>query len=156
MKELIRKAQLPDVEKIQHLVNTFAEAGRMLALSLSELYDNVRDFTVACDGESPDSKLLGCSALRVTWKDLAEIRSLAVAEEAQGRGIGRQLVAVCLDEARALGVSRVFALTYVPEFFDQFGFRVVDKNELPHKVWADCIKCPKFPNCDEVAVAVDF
>jgi len=128
----------------------------MLALSRSELYEKIRDFTVACDAASPDSKLLGCSALRIVWEDLAEIRSLAVAEEAQARGIGTQLVDACLDEARSLGVGRVFALTYIPEFFGRFGFREVDKDELPHKVWADCIRCPKFPNCDEVAVAVDF
>jgi amino-acid N-acetyltransferase len=152
---VIRKARLRDVPAVHRLVNTFAERGQMLALSLSEIYDNVRDFSVAAPEGDADT-VVGCCVLHVVWEDLAEVRSLAVAESVQGRGVGRQLVGACLDEARALGVPRVFALTYVPAFFGALGFRPVDKAELPHKVWADCIKCPKFPHCDEVAVALDF
>jgi len=153
MKHTVRKAQLGDVKTIRGLVNSFADRGRMLALSLSELYDNIRDFTVACDEEG---RLLGCCVLHIVWEDLAEVRSLAVSETAQGQGIGRELVQACLAEAQGLSVPRVFALTYVPEFFAKLGFQGVSKAELPHKVWADCIKCPKFPDCDEVAVAVDL
>ena len=156
MSQVIRKAQLGDVRRMHALINHFAEQGRMLALSLSDLYDNVRDFVVACDGSSRDPGLLGCCALRIFWEDLAEIRSLAVAEEAQNRGVGHKLVEACLDEARGLGVPRVFALTYVPEFFIGLGFRLVEKSELPHKVWVDCMRCPKFPDCDEVAVVSDL
>jgi len=141
-----RKAQLDDVKNIHRLVNRFADQGRMLALSLSE-------FTVV---SGDDGRLLGCCVLHIVWEDLAEVRSLAVAEDAQHRGIGAQLVQACLQEARALGVPRVFALTYVPDYFARFGFAPVDKSTLPHKVWADCVKCPKFPDCDEVAVALDF
>ncbi len=148
---VIRKARLGDVKRIHSLVNQFAGEGRMLALALSELYDNLRDFTVACDAGEADS-VLGCCALHIVWEDLAEIRSLAVVSEEQGKGIGRELVEACLSEARSLGVRRVFALTCVPDFFARFGFRPVEKSELPHKVWTDCVKCPKFPDCDEVAV----
>jgi amino-acid N-acetyltransferase len=151
MSIIIRKAQLGDVRRIHQLVNQFANRGRMLGLSLSDLYDNVRDFTVA---DGPDG-LVGCCCLHIVWEDLAEVRSLAVAEAAQGAGIGRSLVQACLDEARLLGVARVFALTYVVPFFERLGFAQVDKSELPHKVWADCVRCPKFPDCDEVAVALD-
>ncbi len=156
MNEMIRKAKLRDVKAVHALVNAFAEGGGMLTLSLSELYDSVRDFAVAkaCDNEH--EAIVGCCALRIFWEDLAEIRSLAVAAEAQRRGIGRSLVEVCLEEARMLGVPRVFAFTYEPEFFTKMGFRQVDKAELPHKVWVDCLRCSKYPDCDEVAVAIDL
>ena len=156
MNEMIRKAQLHDVKSVHALVNRFAEGGNMLALSLSELYDNVRDFSVASAHDNEHEEIVGCCALRIFWDDLAEIRSLAVAEEAQRRGIGRSLVEMCLEEARTLGVPRVFALTYEPEFFAKMGFREVDKADLPHKVWVDCLRCSKYPDCDEVAVAVDL
>jgi amino-acid N-acetyltransferase len=156
MSVTIRKAQLSDVKAMQVLVNSFADRNRMLALSLSELYDKVRDFTVACEEGNPGGKVLGCCALRIFWEDLAEIRSLAVVEDAQQRGFGRDLVKACIAEAQALGVGRVFALTYVPDFFTKLGFCQVDKAELPHKVWVDCLKCARFPHCDEVAVTIDF
>lgn len=156
MKEMIRKAQLHDVREIHALVNGFAERGEMLALSLSELYDNVRDFAVAMVHDAGSERIVGCCALRVVWEDLAEIRSLAVAEDSQRRGLGRALVNMCLEEARALGVPRIFALTYLPEFFSPMGFKQVDRDEMPHKVWVDCLRCPKFPECDEVPVAVDL
>jgi len=141
---------------MQVLVNSFANRGHMLPLSLSVLYDDIRNFTVACDGGAPGAGVLGCCALRIYWEDLAEIRSLAVAEEAHGCGTGRRLVLACLDEARELGVSRVFALTAIPEFFGKLGFRLVEKAELPHKVWYDCVRCPKFPDCDEAPVVIDL
>jgi amino-acid N-acetyltransferase len=145
---LIRKARIDDVPRIQKLIHIFADRGEMLHRSLNELYETVRDFTVVED----DGRLVACAALHVTWDDLAEVKSVAVAPDAQGKGYGRIVVTRCLDEARELGLRRVFALTYKPEFFARFGFQIIDRNMLPHKVWGECIKCHKFPNCNEIAM----
>jgi amino-acid N-acetyltransferase len=145
----IRKAIIGDVGRIQSLVNHYASKETMLGLSLSEINDQVRDFTVA---EGPRRALIGVCALHVIWDDLAEIRSLAVDPKVRRRGVGRSLVEHCLEEARSLQIPKVFALTYQAEFFRRIGFQRVDKSELPHKVWRDCLKCTKFPNCDETAV----
>ncbi len=144
----LRKATIADVPRVQKLVNFFADRNEMLHKSLNELYENLRDFTVA----EEDGEILACAAVHVTWDDLAELKSVAVSPNAQGRGLGKQIVNRCLDEARELGLGRVFALTYKPEFFERHGFRVIDRNMLPHKVWGECIKCHKFPNCNEVAM----
>ncbi len=149
---MIRKARVPDVPEIQRLVNSFADKDAMLPRSLSTIYENVRDFVVI-DG---DDGIIGCCALHVTWEDLAEVKSLAVDQSAQGKGYGRLLMEACLSEAREMGVPKVFALTYVPEFFERAGFRRVDKNTLPHKIWTECINCPKFPDCGEEAVVLDL
>ena len=146
----VRKARVSDVPAIHRLVNDYARAELMLPLSLSDVYERLRDFFVF----AVDEEVVGCGALHVVWEELAEVRSLAVQEEARGRGIGRKLVEACLREAPGLGVRRVFVLTYVPEFFARFGMAEVDKAALPHKVWADCLRCPHFPNCDEVALLV--
>lgn len=148
----LRKARISDVEEMQALINSFAERGELLPRSLSQLYESIRDFFVLVK----DGHIVGTCALHIAWSDLAEIRSLTVDPEIQGQGFGRQLVEACLNEARELGICRVFALTYKPEFFYKLGFRNIDKSELPHKVWSDCINCPKFPNCGEVAVATDL
>ena len=145
----IRKAIIGDVGRIQALVNHYASKETMLGLSLSEIYDQIRDFTVA---EGPRRALIGVCALHVIWDDLAEIRSLAVDPKIRRRGVGRSLVERCLEEARSLQLPKVFALTYQAEFFRRIGFERVDKAELPHKVWRDCLKCTKFPHCDETAV----
>jgi len=145
----IRKAIIGDVGRIQALVNHYASKETMLGLSLSEIYDQIRDFTVA---EGPRRSLIGVCALHVIWDDLAEIRSLAVDPKIRRRGVGRSLVERCLEEARSLQIPKVFALTYQADFFRRIGFEEVDKAELPHKVWRDCLKCTKFPNCDETAV----
>ena len=145
----VRKAIIGDVGRIQALVNHYASKETMLGLSLSEIYDQIRDFTVA---EGPRRTLIGVCALHVIWDDLAEIRSLAVDPKIRRRGVGRSLVEHCLEEARGLQIPKVFALTYQAEFFRRIGFERVDKAELPHKVWRDCLKCTKFPNCDETAV----
>ena len=145
---MIRKATVADVKKIQKLVNYYARRERMLPRSLNELYENIRDFFVYCEGKS----IYGCSALHIDWEDLAEIKSLAVARQKCGNGIGAKLLAECLRDAKALKVRKVFALTYVPEFFEQFGFRIVDKKELPHKIWSECIRCMYFPGCKEIAM----
>lgn len=148
----IRKAKIADVQEIQKLVNYFAEKDEMLPRSLMTIYENVRDFFVAYD----ESRVLGCCALHVAWEDLAEIKSLAVREDMHRAGLGSQLVAACLKESRELGIKKVFALTYRPDFFVKHGFRHVDKASLPQKIWSDCINCPKFPDCGEEAVMLDM
>jgi amino-acid N-acetyltransferase len=145
----LRKASIRDVARIQALVNHYASKETMLGLSLSEIYEQLRDFTVA---EGPRRALIGVCALHVIWDDLAEIRSLAVDPKIRRRGVGRALVERCIEEARELRIPKVFALTYQADFFRHAGFQRVDKAELPHKVWRDCLKCSKFPNCDETAV----
>ncbi len=145
----IRRAKIADAKDIQKLVNTFAARGEMLPRSLSEIYENIRDYFV-CENE--DGEVVGVAALHVMWEDLAEIRSLAVAESAAGSGVGTRLARACLREARGLGVKMVFALTYRVGFFLKLGFEEVDKATLPQKIWTDCLKCSKFPDCDESAV----
>ena len=143
-----------DVRGIHALVNAFAGQGRMLARSLAQLYDELRDFAVARDGAGTEGLPLGCCSLHIVWEDLAEIRSLAVVEERWGNGLGCQMVTCLLEEARQLGLPTVFALTYREEFFKKMGFQVVDKDTLPRKIWVDCIDCLKFPHCDETAVVL--
>ncbi len=145
---MIRKAVVADAEAIQQLVNSFAEKNAMLPRALSTIYENIRDFVVM----EEDGRVVGCCAMHVNWGDLGEIRSLAVDENTQGKGYGKQLVQVCLNEARELGLPSIFALTYVPDFFEKLGFHRIDKAELPRKIWTECINCPKFPDCGEEAV----
>ena len=144
----VEKAKISDVTQIHKLINSFASKGEMLARPLSELYENVRNHFVIRQSE----RIIACAALHVVWSDLAEIKSLAVAEDKQKQGIGAQLVEACLNEAKELGIPTVFCLTYKPIFFEKFGFSQRDKMELPRKVWTECYRCPKFPNCDEVAL----
>jgi amino-acid N-acetyltransferase len=151
---IIRKAKITDVKDIQKLIELAAKKGEMLSRSLSELYDNLRDYYVY--EEDQQNLLIGICAMHICWEDLAEIRSLVVREEYERQGIGTKLVEACLSEAISLGMYRIFALTYKPEFFRKFGFKVVDKSVLPHKIWADCIRCVKFPGCDEIAVLLEL
>lgn len=146
----LRKARTGDVLAMQRLINGFADKGAMLHRSLSELYENIRDFFVVEEND----QVVGCAALHISWKDLAELKSLAVEETAQGRGYGRLLVEACVKEAEEIGLSRVFALTYVPGLFTKMGFQVVEKAILPRKVWTECVYCPKFPDCGEIAVLI--
>jgi amino-acid N-acetyltransferase len=148
----LRKARMGDVPEIHTLVNSFATRGEMLGRSRSELYEGLRDFFVV----EQDGKVLGCSALHINWEDLAEVRSLAVASDQQGKGMGKTLVNACIEEARSLGIARIYALTYRPGFFEGVGFSRVPKESLPHKVWGDCLKCPQFPNCDEDALIMEL
>ncbi len=141
------KARISDVTQMHKLINYFADKGEMLARSLSEIYEN-RDYFVVKQGE----RAIACAALHVNWSNLAEIKSVAVSEDSQGQGIGDQLIEACLKEATELGIPTVFCLTYKPAFFEKLGFSQIDKMELPHKVWSECYRCPKFPNCDEVAL----
>jgi len=149
---MLRKARITDIKDIWKLLTHFAGRGDMLSRSLSELYESVRDFYIS----EENGKLIGAAALHIVWEDLAEIRSVAVAEDAERKGVGTDLVNACLDEAKELGLKRLFCLTYKPDFFARFGFRIADKAELPHKVWGDCIKCVKFPDCDENAMILDI
>jgi len=145
---MIRKARIQDVEQIQKLINTFAKQDLMLPRSLNELYENLRDYWVA----EENNRIVGCCALHVSWLDLAEIKSLAVAKNKQNKGLGTNLVNACLNEAKSLGAKRIFVLTYRTDFFKNFSFKKTKHENLPHKIWAECIKCCKFPNCEEVAM----
>ncbi len=148
---LIRNATMADIKSIYALLHHFADQGLLLGRSLSSLYDQLRDFKVAVD-EAANGAVVGVCALHICWENLAEIRSLAVSETVQRQGVGSRLVRACLAEAGEFAISRVFTLTYQPEFFKKLGFAPIDKNELPHKVWSDCIQCPKFPDCNEEAL----
>lgn len=139
---------MADVKAIHGLLDHYAAKGVLLGRSLSSLYDQLRDFLVVEDGD----RFVGAGALHICWENLAEIRSLAVIEEYQGKGAGYLLVKACLAEAERLGISEVFTLTYRPDFFAKQQFMPIDKSELPHKVWSDCVHCPKFPDCNEEAM----
>jgi amino-acid N-acetyltransferase len=144
----IEKAGISDANQIYSLVNHFADKGEMLPRPLSEIYENIRDYFVVRQNE----RVVACAALHISWEDLAEIKSLLVTEEYQKHGIGELMVATCLEEAGELGIATVFCLTYAPEFLVKCGFTRIEKTELPHKVWGECYRCPKFPNCDESAL----
>jgi amino-acid N-acetyltransferase len=144
----VEKAKIPDIPQIHRLINDYAGKGEMLARPLSELYEDIRDYFVIKEGE----EVIACAALHISWSDLAEVRSVAVVEGRLKQGLGAMLVAACLEEARALGIKSIFCFTYQPDFFKRSGFLDIDKMELPRKVWTDCFRCPKFPNCDETAL----
>ena len=145
---MIRKARIEDIKQIQNLINSFAKQDLMLPRSLNELYENLRDFWAV----EENKKIIGCCALHISWDDLAEIKSLAVKKNMQKKGIGSQLITTCINEARQLGVKKIFVLTYKPEYFRKAGFRRIKHSNLPHKIWAECINCHKFPNCQEIAL----
>lgn len=152
---MIRNARMGDIKKIYKLLQYFADKDLLLGRSLSSLYDQLKDFSVyveEANAEPDQEKLVGVCAFHICWDNLAEIRSLAVIDEYHGKGIGRQLVSKALAEADSYGITRVFTLTYQPDFFRKLGFRDIDKAELPHKVWSDCINCSKFPDCNEEAL----
>ncbi|MCP4682674.1 MAG: N-acetyltransferase [Desulfobacterales bacterium] len=151
----IRKAKVGDVTAIHKILNHYADQDLLLARPLSELYDHLRDFFVL-ESANQERPIQGVCGLGICWEDLAEIKSLALYEEHQGKGFGAQFVETCFKEARSLGLRKLFALTYVPDFFIKLGFTKVDKSLLPHKIWADCVRCPKFPKCDETALIVDL
>jgi len=149
---MIRKARIADAKAIHQLLIQYAQQGMMLSRSLSDIYESIRDFYVLEDND----QVVGTVCLSICWEDLAEVRSLAVREGQGLRGFGRALVEACLEEARQLGLKRVFALTYKPLFFEKLGFQQIEKSELPHKIWSDCLKCPKFPECDEIALSINL
>lgn len=148
----IRKAKISDLQQVHKLINDFARKEQMIPRSINELYENVRDFAVCED----NGRICGACALHVLWEDLAEIRSLAVRKEYQMKGIGKKLVKRCLEESSDLELKRVFVLTYHADFFRKLGFTDIDKSSLPQKIWGDCIRCPKFPECDETALILNL
>ena len=143
-----RKPCVPDVPHIKALIDGAVGRGALLPRTLAEIYETVRDFHIVEDGDG----LGGCCALHVDLADLAEIRSLVVRRDLRGKHLGAVLVDACLEEARQLGISRVYALTRVAGFFAKCGFHEIDKHDLPSKVFRDCVRCPLFPDCDEVAM----
>lgn len=144
----VRKATLTDVKGIHALLQSYAKKGDLLGRPLTALYERVREFFVV----ERSGSILGCVALSIVWEDMAEVRSLAVVEEFQKQNLGRKLVEACLSEARSLKIKTLFTLTYRPGFFQKLGFHEVDKHQLPHKIWSDCIHCPHFPDCNEIAL----
>ena len=150
-----RKATIHDVVSIHKILSYYVNQDILLPRSIADLYEHIRDFYIE-DSSEADGNLIGICSLIVSWEDLGEIRSLSVIESSQNCGIGSKLVEKCLKEAVELGLSRVFALTLRKKFFADLGFKEIDKSLLPHKIWADCIKCPKFPNCYEIAMIISL
>ncbi|HRY29316.1 MAG TPA: N-acetyltransferase [Elusimicrobiota bacterium] len=149
----IRRAKINDVRTIHKLLNGFADRKELLPRAISELFENLQQFHVADHGGA----VVGCCSLAVQWDNLAEIKALAVADAYQGKGIGKKLLQTCLADAEALGITRIFTLTMKDGFFNKFGFKRVVKNNLPHKVWTECVRCPYFPEtCVEIAMVKDF
>ncbi|NLX23454.1 MAG: N-acetyltransferase [Phycisphaerae bacterium] len=151
---MVRHAIMTDVPDIHRLITYHAEYNRMLFRSHADLYEHLRDFFVCVDDRA--GGVVGCTALELVWRDLAEVKSLAVEDARRGQGCGTKLVGAALDEAGRLGLARVFALTREQRFFEKLGFRPVPRDTLPHKVWTDCIHCPLRANCDEIAVVMDL
>ncbi|RKY36170.1 MAG: N-acetyltransferase [Candidatus Omnitrophota bacterium] len=145
---ILRKPNLCDAVSIYKLINLYSQTGKILARPLSDIYESLRDFVV-CEY---DGEIRGCCALHITWEFLAEIRSLVVTQDYQGRGIATSMVNYCLKEAIDLKVGKVFLLTEIPDFFKKLKFVIVDKSTLPHKIWRDCIQCVHFPDCNETAL----
>jgi len=146
---IYRKPNFDDIEEIFNLINDYAAEGIMLPKSRSTLYETIREITVAVDSEN---KVIGVGALHVVWNELAEVRSMAVNRDYTRHGIGAEIVKRLIDEGKTFGVKKFFTLTYKPGFFQTLGFHTITKDELPHKIWRECIDCPKFPNCDEIAM----
>lgn len=147
---VLRKAKMSDVKRMHSMLLASASEGWLLARSLTQIYSHLRDFFVLDPGYG--KPIVGCVALSITWDDIAEVRSLILSEDYRSLGLGRRLVDACIEEARDLGLHKVFTLTYQVDFFGKLGFNEVSKDTLPQKVWADCIHCPKFPECDETAM----
>ncbi len=152
METIIRKAKISDIGTIFELVNDFAKQGLMLPKSQIDLYESIRDFFVV----EIDNKVVACGALKVFLDDLAEIRSLATNKDFQKMGLGKMITQKLLDDAKELGIKKVFTLSYQVDFFKKQGFTLIKKEELPQKIWRDCYKCPKFPNCDENALIIEI
>ncbi|MFI4912533.1 MAG: N-acetyltransferase [Sedimentisphaeraceae bacterium JB056] len=150
---IIRNAKVSDAKAIHSIISDFAEFDRMLFRSMASIYENIQTFIVA---EDDNKQVVGCAAMAVLWSDLAEVKSLAVKREMSGQGIGKKLVNEAVNKAKRLGVTRIFALTLEPIFFEKAGFIRVDRKTLPMKVWSDCANCPKQDQCDEVAFILDL
>lgn len=149
----IRAAKVSDAAAICGIINYYAERGRMLHRSLESVYDSLREFQVA---EDAGGTIIGCVALDIFWADLAEIKSLAVSPQQRGSGVGSQLIHSAIEDARRLGVQKLFALTYEKKFFVNNGFDLIARDRLPEKVWRECIACPKADACDEIAMMLNL
>lgn len=145
---LFRKAKMSDINNIAALINFYAEKGAMLPRTIPSMYQRIRDFTII----EENSTIIAVGSLHILWNDLAEICSLAVRPESVKCGLGSSLVQKMIQESKELEIKNVFTLTYQPVFFEKCGFKRVNKESLPQKVWTECINCPKFPNCDEIAL----
>ncbi|GHT05705.1 acetyltransferase [Endomicrobiia bacterium] len=146
----IRSARVMDVKEIHKLVEYHANNKEMLHRSLSAIYENIQEFVVL---ESEDN-IVGCGALHVSWENLAEIKALAVSDKYKGQGFGRKIVKILQDNAKNLGVSRIFALSFKPKFFIKLGYKIIPKETLPHKIWSECINCHLFSECGEVPLLI--
>lgn len=149
---MVRKAYPDDVRYIHKIINASAAKGEMLPRSLAELYENLRDYVVY----EKNGKIVGAGALHICWEDLAEIRSVCVVKKWRASGVGSEIVKYLINEARELRIKKIFLLTYQEEFFRKLGFRPIDKRELPQKIWSECVRCPKFPDCDEKAMVMEL
>ena len=145
---IIKKAAINDATVIKSILDEYANQRKLLARSLQYIIENIRDFHLA----EVDGEIIGTCALKISTTDLAEIKSLAVKESFINNGIGSLLIKEVLTEGKSLGVKDFFALTYVPDFFYKHGFTMIQKEDLPHKIWTECVHCPFFPNCNETAV----
>jgi amino-acid N-acetyltransferase len=150
---MVRKALLQEIPEIRRMLTEFAHQWDILPRTLAELYSQVRDYFVYREEEGP---IVGIAALHIFWEDLGEVRSLAVRPQFQEQGIGSLLVESCLDEARELGLKRVFVLTSRVHYFKRFGFQEVHRDELPRIIWAECVNCFKFPDCHEVPMVLNL
>ena len=148
----IRPAKIKDVEEIVKLVNYYADLGQMLARPLTQVYTAIRDYVVI----EEDDHVIGCGALHVVWADIGEVRTLAIMPEKTRLGLGRMIVEQLIQNARELELPQIFTLTYKPDFFEKLGFKRMEKKDLPHKIWKDCLNCPKFPDCDEIALLLNL
>ncbi|MEI7942477.1 MAG: N-acetyltransferase [Candidatus Riflemargulisbacteria bacterium] len=144
----LKKATIKDAPVIKSILDEYANQRKLLARSLQYILENIRDFHLA----ESNGEIIGTCALKISTTDLAEIKSLAVKENFIGNGVGALLLNEVLTEGRILGVKEFFALTYVPDFFYKYGFIMIQKEDLPHKIWTECVHCPFFPNCNETAV----
>ncbi|MFO7964714.1 MAG: N-acetyltransferase [Desulfobacterales bacterium] len=151
---MMRKAVISDIKEIHGLLQEYGYRGELLPRPLSRLYDHVRDFSVCVDPKT--RRVIGCCALQFCWEELAEIRSVAVHPDYVGNNIGSQLVSGAIEEAKQFDIKKLFVLTYRPGFFERFGFSRIDRSDLPLKIWADCILCVKFPDCDEIAMTLEL
>ncbi|MDR3256268.1 MAG: N-acetyltransferase [Endomicrobium sp.] len=148
----IRPAKVTDVKEIHKLVEHYANNKEMLHRSLNAIYENIQEFIVL----EYEGKIIGCGALHVSWEDLAEVKALAIAEEFKGQGFGRKIVEKLQENAKELGIQKVFSLSFKPEFFKKLGYIVIPKEMLPHKIWSECVNCYLFPDCGEVPLLISL
>ena len=149
----IRPAKVTDVKEIHKIVEFYAENKEMLHRSLNSIYENIQEYVVV---ENEEGKVIACGALHVSWEDLAEIKALAVSPKYKGQGLGRKIVHKLQKNAEELGIAKVFALSFKPEFFIKLGYKVIPKETLPHKIWSECINCHLFPDCGEVPLLISL